>query len=381
MPAEMRKLVKLWSDARSRGEECALATVVRVAGSSYRKPGARMLLTRGGQRVGTVSGGCLEGEVSRKIWWLTEQGPTVRSYSTSYDDDSQQSYGLGCDGVVTLLLERASQADPDIRGSSQSCSGASGVRNCDRHRQRMTQSLGKRLALAEGATFGDSNGHLDDLDQLLLPIARETLRTRQTRSMSARFHGGEIELFAEHIAPPPALFVFGAGDDAQPVVHLAHAMGWEITVADGRSNLATSATLSARPSRCRTCSRRRFAKHLHPARRCSCRAHPQLCAGPIDPARASAAAPQLSRSSRPQTQNRTHHRRNRALARHRSRHRSRISQIAGGPRSRRRFTRRNRALDRRRNPGGAHQPHRRAPQSVIRHGAGNSWLNWTPARR
>ena len=95
MPAETRKLVKLWSEARSRGEECALATVVRVAGSSYRKPGARMLLTRGGQRVGTVSGGCLEGEVSRKIWWLTEQDPGVRDYSTSYDDDSQQSYGLG----------------------------------------------------------------------------------------------------------------------------------------------------------------------------------------------------------------------------------------------------------------------------------------------
>jgi xanthine/CO dehydrogenase XdhC/CoxF family maturation factor len=59
--------------------------------------------------------------------------------------------------------------------------------------------------------------------------------------MSARFHGAEIELFAEHIAPPPALFIFGAGDDAQPVVHLAHAMGWEITVADSRSNLATFA--------------------------------------------------------------------------------------------------------------------------------------------
>ena len=79
MPAETRKLLKFWGDARSRGEECALATVVRVAGSSYRKPGARMLLTRSGQRVGTVSGGCLEGEVSRKIRWLTEEGPTVQT--------------------------------------------------------------------------------------------------------------------------------------------------------------------------------------------------------------------------------------------------------------------------------------------------------------
>ena len=108
MPAETRKLLKLWSEARASREECALATVVRVAGSSYRKPGARMLITSGGQRAGTVSGGCLEGEVSRKIWWLTSEGAAVRDYATSYDDDSHPSYGLGCDGVVTLLLEHAS---------------------------------------------------------------------------------------------------------------------------------------------------------------------------------------------------------------------------------------------------------------------------------
>ncbi len=136
MPAETRKLVKLWSDARLRGEECALATVVRVAGSSYRKPGARMLLTRSGQRVGTVSGGCLEGEVSRKIWWLTEQGPTVQDYSTSYDDDSQQSYGLGCDGVVTLLLERAAQANQVFEALQKGSPGTSSVGNRDRHRRR-----------------------------------------------------------------------------------------------------------------------------------------------------------------------------------------------------------------------------------------------------
>ncbi len=241
MPAEMRKLVKLWSGARSRGEECALATVVRVTGSSYRKPGARMILTSGGQRAGTVSGGCLEGEISRKIWWLTEQGSTVRSYSTSYDDDSQQSYGLGCDGVVTLLLERASQADQIFEALHKAvqdrvASAIVTVIGTDEG-----GALGKRLALAEGATLGGSNGHFEDLDHLLLRIASDTLRTRQTRSMSARFHGAEIELFAEYIAPPPALFVFGAGDDAQPVVHLAHAMGWEVTVADGRSNLATGA--------------------------------------------------------------------------------------------------------------------------------------------
>jgi xanthine dehydrogenase accessory factor len=241
MPAEMRKLLKLWSEARSRGEECALATVVRVAGSSYRKPGARMLLTRGGQRVGTVSGGCLEGEVSRRIWWLTEQGPVVRDYNTSYDDDSQQSYGLGCDGVVTLLLERTSRADGIFEALRKAVEDRVASAIVTVVGTDGKTSLGKRLAIAEYAPLSNSNGPLDDLNQLLSPIARETLRARQTRSISPYFQASHVELFAEYLAPPPALFVFGAGDDAQPVVHLAHSMGWQITVSDGRSNLATKA--------------------------------------------------------------------------------------------------------------------------------------------
>ncbi len=241
VPAETRKLVKLWSDARSRGEECALATVVRVAGSSYRKPGARMLLTRSGQRVGTVSGGCLEGEVSRKIWWLTEQGSTVQDYSTSYDDDSQQSYGLGCDGVVTLLLERAAQANQVFEALQKAVQEqvASAIVTVIGAEDR--RIIGKRLERADDTQPNNTNGHLRDLEQLLLPFARETLRSRQSGYESVLFQGHCVELFAEYVAPPPALFVLGAGDDAQPLVHLAHSMGWEITVADGRSNLATAA--------------------------------------------------------------------------------------------------------------------------------------------
>jgi len=200
-----------------------------------------MLLTRGDQRAGTVSGGCLEGEVTRKIWWLTEHGHAVRDYSTSYDDDSTQSYGLGCDGVVTLLLERASGANEvfeSLRNAVERRIASAMVTVVGANDATI---LGKRTALAEEPPSPYSNGHLDDLDHLLLRIARETLCARETRTISAQFRGSNIELFAEYIVPPPALFVFGAGDDAQPVIHLAHAMGWEITVADGRSNLATHA--------------------------------------------------------------------------------------------------------------------------------------------
>src|ERR1700734_4562416 len=104
--SELRQIVALWREAKARQEEVCLATVVRVEGSSYRKPGARMLLTRGGQRAGTISGGCLEAEVAKKAWWLTEQGPSLQRYSSFFDEDGDMPYGLGCGGTVIVLLER-----------------------------------------------------------------------------------------------------------------------------------------------------------------------------------------------------------------------------------------------------------------------------------
>src|ERR1700761_4656432 len=104
--SELRQIVALWGEAKGRKEEVCLATVVRVEGSSYRKPGARMLLTRSGRRAGTISGGCLEAEVAKKAWWLTESGPAIQRYSSFFDDDSPAPYGLGCGGTVHVLLDR-----------------------------------------------------------------------------------------------------------------------------------------------------------------------------------------------------------------------------------------------------------------------------------
>src|SRR5580698_9828200 len=108
--SELRQIVALWRESKVSREEVCLATVVRVEGSSYRKPGARMLLTRSGQRAGTISGGCLEGEVAKKAWWLTESGPTIQRYSSFFDDDSPAPYGLGCGGTVHILLDRGPAA-------------------------------------------------------------------------------------------------------------------------------------------------------------------------------------------------------------------------------------------------------------------------------
>src|ERR1035441_2784395 len=83
---DLEHVLPLWIELEASGADYVLATVVAVEGSSYRKPGARMLMAQDGRRAGTVSGGCLEAEVVRRAWWLTADGPVVERYSTLEDD-------------------------------------------------------------------------------------------------------------------------------------------------------------------------------------------------------------------------------------------------------------------------------------------------------
>src|SRR5437867_4103495 len=100
---ERRQIVNLGR----QGGMAALVTLVRVSGSSYRRPGARVLVAASGGFAGTISGGCLEGEVVRKAAWMVREGAVVERYSTLFDDTAEVPYGLGCGGVVDLLIEPA----------------------------------------------------------------------------------------------------------------------------------------------------------------------------------------------------------------------------------------------------------------------------------
>src|SRR5258707_14699620 len=104
---ELDAIVTAWAEAEERGEGAILATVVDVKGSAYRRPGARMLMTEKGHRVGSISGGWLEGDGIKKAWWWNESGaPIVRTFDTTSDDEAGWEVGLGCKGVGRVLLER-----------------------------------------------------------------------------------------------------------------------------------------------------------------------------------------------------------------------------------------------------------------------------------
>ena len=104
---EVRALVEAFDGAQAWGERCALATVVSVEGSSYRRPGARMLICESGTSTGTISAGCLEGDVIEHARRVIKTGAAkVLEYNTtSTSDEIVWGLGLGCNGVVRVLVE------------------------------------------------------------------------------------------------------------------------------------------------------------------------------------------------------------------------------------------------------------------------------------
>ena len=97
--AEFKKI-----DFSSR--KAALATVVKVRGSSYRSPGARMLITDDGKWVGSISGGCLEGDALRKARQvMANLKPMTVTYDTREESNQNLGIGLGCNGIIDVLIE------------------------------------------------------------------------------------------------------------------------------------------------------------------------------------------------------------------------------------------------------------------------------------
>jgi len=229
--------------AAQTGEETILATVVKVEGSAYRRPGARMLIPLHGRTVGTVSGGCLEQDLAKKAWWLTDSGePVVRRYSTgaTEDEDDEQSaltFGLGCNGTVFVLLERLRAKTP-----SPAIDLLRRVRDHQQPAAMATVIATSRNASARvGDRWFSNSEHALRNPQLNNAIGNDLHKTLLQKKSSIRLYTdarGEIEVFFEYIAPPPRLVIFGAGHDAQPLVRMAKLLNWHVTVIDSRSHFA-----------------------------------------------------------------------------------------------------------------------------------------------
>lgn len=197
---ELASIVKEGRLALSRGLPTVLATVVAVRGSAYRRPGARMLVTSEGWRAGSISGGCLEADVTRQAAFLVANGRAlVRSYDTSEDAGAR----LGCGGEIDVLLEPLDAAFLEV------------LARVEERRETLTI----RTAIEGGA--GDREVWVDDV----CVFSKGTL--------------GDRTVFEERVAPSQKFIIVGAGHDALPVARLADELGWSVDVYDWRPGLLT----------------------------------------------------------------------------------------------------------------------------------------------
>ncbi len=221
---EQRQIVRLWQ----RGGAAVLVTLVRAEGSSYRQPGARLLLAADGEYAGTISGGCLETEVLRKASWLVRDGARVEHYSTMFDDTAEIPFGLGCGGAVDLLLEPVNTSECLALMSALEAAVAGVEVTVLTWLPRQHKRLMRALLSAEGDFIFASEA----LTEPELVDARKGV-LREGWIKTSPEH-----IFVERIAAPQKLFILGAGDDAKPLVSIAALLGWDVSVMDGRAQLA-----------------------------------------------------------------------------------------------------------------------------------------------
>ncbi len=236
----MKELASILSLCSRHPEKVlALATLVKATGSTYRRPGARMLVLTNGESAGSVSGGCLECDVIEKAQATASKGETLLlTYDTSSEEDIVFGAGLGCKGAVHVLVEPmrpGSSAEQMIRfvGGLFQRRQSAAVATVFQIQGTVAVRLGDRLMIDAEARVA---GSLEDatLQAQLLAAAREALSTNCSRTLELELPGGRAEAWIEVIQPPPPLAILGAGYDAIPLCRLAKELGFHVTVADVR---------------------------------------------------------------------------------------------------------------------------------------------------
>ena len=237
---EIRDILKAFDQAQKLGKQTALATVVHVEGSSYRRPGARMLIEDDGQLTGAISGGCLEGDALRKaLLVITEKRSRLVTYDTMDDDDAKFGVGLGCNGIIQVLIEPIDIANPNnpiqyLRTINEKRQKAVLITLFSLQDKKDPQ-YGTCLLLKEDGNVIYNTPVLKDV---LIADANDAMTTQLSSFKNYISDNHNLTAFIEMIKPPVSVVIVGAGNDVVPLVEMADILGWETTVVDGRANYA-----------------------------------------------------------------------------------------------------------------------------------------------
>ncbi len=235
----LQAIVEL-AQASPPGEVLALATVVKTRGSAYRRPGARMLVTPAGRSAGLISGGCLDGDVRERAQAVLASGrPCLVTYDSRSPADIVFGLGLGCSGIVQVLLEPVTAGDPaGLLAFLTACVNRRQVGRIATIFHETSAYLASRvLRWPDGALTSTCAD--DVVAAALLQLWQESASRRTALREMVLPDGQTAGVLLEAITPPVALTIFGAADDALPVAHLAKSIGWHVTVIDARPAYAT----------------------------------------------------------------------------------------------------------------------------------------------
>ncbi|MEX0754679.1 MAG: XdhC family protein [Actinomycetota bacterium] len=238
--SEIAEVLAAIEELSARGEPMALATIVAARGSTYRRPGARLLVPKEGTPIGNISGGCLEGdiaEVARRV--IDDGGARLVGWDLTADDDAVWGMGLGCNGAIEVFVEPAEHA-AEVAGAlriaieEQRPIAVVTVLESDLD----AAPAGSRLLVRPG---GETEGGLGDagLDASAREAAIERLAAEASEVRSLTGSSGEARAFVEVLEPPLRVLLCGAGHDAIPLVEMASVLGWRPIVIDDRPAFLT----------------------------------------------------------------------------------------------------------------------------------------------
>ena len=223
----------------AKGERMALATIVAVRGSTYRRPGARLLVPEEGSPVGNISGGCLEGDVADMARVVMDEGRArLAGWDLTADDDAVWGLGLGCNGAIEVFIEPAEKA-AEVAGTLRAALEE------ERPISVVTVVESSHAGVEPGARLvvrpdGTSDGSLGDGTVNATAVEAATALLSEERSEVRALAEG-VRAFVEVLDPPLRLVVCGAGHDAIPLVRAASVLGWNVTVVDDRPGFLTPA--------------------------------------------------------------------------------------------------------------------------------------------
>lgn len=239
---EIREIINAYNKAKKNEKRLALATLVHLNGSSFRRPGARMIVDEEGQLTGAISGGCLEGDALRKaVFCIHTQIPKLVVYDTSDEEDATIGIQLGCSGIIQVLFEPIDENDPlnPIELLKKAIHKRQNTVLVTLYAPQIKKgdTVGTSMLLEDSGEF-HNNSSFQFVPETLMQDIKETLTIKKSSFKSYNLNVHTFNAFLSFISPPISLVIVGAGNDAIPLQSIAETLGWEVTIVDGRHTYA-----------------------------------------------------------------------------------------------------------------------------------------------